>query len=285
MPSVPQHQQRAASLAASDKAGRVPSKNAKAAAQNMTKMPFDTIKNFIKMKESLSLENKKKLLYGLKLLKKKVQQEWTTGNVGGETDIGNPDNALVNEETPNTERNVVAKTFPEKGGVITKSNQDRGVQFAPKEIETINNFKKVITPTANDPWVIRYETTDGFGDNKTTVIKKHQQGNQFCFTAYTKHDKGYPEPKEEPKMPQKPPAAKGPLPQQKGKSPTGGLSKMPQQPTRTSMPVTGTPKKMMESDMPNDQIIVTKTIPFTDEIEGADILADFLRTLKSNQNL
>jgi hypothetical protein len=43
-------------------------------------------------------------------------------------------------------------------------------------------------PTHGDKFFIRYEITDGFGNNTTTVIKKLKEGNQFCWTAFSKYE-------------------------------------------------------------------------------------------------
>jgi hypothetical protein len=38
-------------------------------------------------------------------------------------------------------------------------------------------------------YYIKYETTDEFGNNNTTVIKKLKEGNQFCWTAFSKYER------------------------------------------------------------------------------------------------
>lgn len=56
-------------------------------------------------------------------------------------------------------------------------------------------------PTHADKFFMRYELTDDFGNNTTTVIKKLKEGNQFCWTAFSKYEsaeeEGNPESKEE----------------------------------------------------------------------------------------
>lgn len=256
MPSISRKQQRAAQIAGTMKAGRFPASKAGTAVQSMAKMPMDTLIHFMKMKESLSVEEKKKLLYGLKLWKKKIAKE-------NAMTLSPQEPMWISEEEPNVERNVIAKTFTTNGDFDPFVNQNRGIQFAPKEIEAIRNFKKIVSPTAQDPFFVRFEGTDNFGNNTTTVIKKHRQGNQLTFTAFTKHDKVQPKPKPKPEIPpQKTPSRKTPS------------TPMINKPIKPSMPAL-----KEEETMPENQITITKTITFQDETKGADILADFLRKL------
>lgn len=43
-------------------------------------------------------------------------------------------------------------------------------------------------PTETTRYYIKYETTDEFGNNNTTVIKKLKEKNQFCWTAFSKYE-------------------------------------------------------------------------------------------------
>lgn len=43
-------------------------------------------------------------------------------------------------------------------------------------------------PTQRDKFFVKYESTDDFGNNDTTVIKKLKEGNMFCWTAFSKHE-------------------------------------------------------------------------------------------------
>lgn len=44
-------------------------------------------------------------------------------------------------------------------------------------------------PTETTRYYIKYETTDEFGNNNTTVIKKLKEGSQFCWTAFSKYER------------------------------------------------------------------------------------------------
>lgn len=43
-------------------------------------------------------------------------------------------------------------------------------------------------PTIGDKFLTKYELTDDFGNNTTTVIKKLKEGGQFCWTAFSKYE-------------------------------------------------------------------------------------------------
>lgn len=44
-------------------------------------------------------------------------------------------------------------------------------------------------PTETTRYYIKYETTDSFGNNNSTVIKKLKEGGQFCWTAFSKYER------------------------------------------------------------------------------------------------
>ena len=210
------------------------------------------IKRLKLLKESMSEEQKKKLLVGLRRYKEEY-----TGNVGGETDIANADNLQTNENEftsgeSKPEPKAVAKTFDTKADFDSYVNQRRGIEMTPKEqqsfvtelaqtpmaqptaakpsqpsqpsnqpskpddedVTVADNIRvtKSITftddtqgaqilsqliaqlglqndqPTQRDKFFVKYESTDDFGNNDTTVIKKLREGNMFCWTAFSKHE-------------------------------------------------------------------------------------------------
>jgi len=196
----------------------------------LTEAKLSRLRNIVNMKEQLTDEQKRKLLIGLKKLKEEY-----TGNTGGETDITNPDN-LVSEEIP-TERNVIAKTFDTKSDFDSYVNQHRGIEFTPKEQQSIINYKNS-KPTQHDKYFVKYETTDDFGTNDTTVIKKLKEGGQFCWTAFAKHERADEE-----------------------AEPEGNVAE--QETSEDELTV-------------NDPIRITKSVTFINDVDGANVLSDFL---------
>jgi len=197
-------------------------------------------RNIIKMKECLSPDGKKKMLKLLKYFKQLAKEEYT-GNPGGETDIANPDYLL--EDAPTPQQNVVAKTFDTRADFDSYIAQSRGIEMTPKEQQSILAYKNA-KPTQQDKFFVKYESTDSFGTNNTTVIKKLKEANQFCWTAFSKHERAEDEGKPEEEKPE--------------------LTE--QEPSENEVTV-------------SDQIRITKSITFTNDVEGASILIDFLRKL------
>jgi len=201
------------------------------------------IQRFIKAKECLNEEGKKKLLRALRLYKELQEPMWVS-----EDAMDKP------------ERSVVAKTFDTKADFDSYVNQRRGIEMTPKEQQSILNYSEA-KPTQRDKFFVKYETTDDFGNNDTTVIKKLKEGNQFCWTAFSKHEtaeeEGKPEGAEEPALAEVAPTPSTP-------------SNVPPQDDMSG-----------EDEMTvDDPIRITKTITFVDDNEGANVLADFLQKLE-----
>jgi len=273
MPATSSKQANAAKLAGAVKAGKFPASKAGDAVKSMSKMPMDKLKHFMKVKESLSLEDKKKLLKALKLAK-----ECKSCGCGVTEDI-----------IDTTERNAIAKEFNVDGDFDAYINRHRGIEMTPKEQQAILGYRQ--KPTQSDKFLVKYEKTDDWGNNSTTVIKKLKEGNQFCWVAFAKNENDNVE--------EKPEAAPEP-------SPKGGGDEMPMQeampmpskpstpsgakPTPTAKPTgkpapakAATPKPAMPAtpvEEPEPPIRIVKTITFTDDIKGADILSDLLNSGK-----
>lgn len=268
MPFVPQTQSKSAQIAAAEKLGRIPSNVARQSTATLSKRPMELYQKYLKMKEGMTQEEKRELLIGLRKMKE------------NDASISPQEPMWISEEQPNAERNVIAKTFTQEGDFDPFVNKNRGIQFAPKELDTIAIFKDTVAPSSQDPFMVRFETTDDFGNNTTTVVKKHRQGDQFVFTAFAKHDSSRPEPEPEPEAPPpgKPQQPEKPQMGGKGSQPQAGGQK-PAMGSKPSQPPMPSLKELAMGKSPENQITVTKTITFQDEIDGADILADFLRTL------
>ncbi len=159
----------------------------------------------------------------------------------------------------------VANTFHVKNEWSKYIKPYIGQPLSPKELEALQNYeeKKPTTTARTEIW---YNSTDEFGISKTTVIKKMKDGGQFSYTAFQKQEK--PTPDEE----------KG-AEDQEMKMNVGGPPEMPQgeMPPGSPTPPTETPEK--EEKAEKDDITVTKSILFKDDIKGAAVLVDFLKKL------
>jgi len=266
MPAQSSKQANAAKLAGAVKAGKFPASKAGSSVKSMAKMPMDKLKHFMKMKEQMTDEQKRRLLVGLRKLKEQ------TGNIGGTTDIPADGNLTVAENEFTSGDNqpsakVIAKTFDTEADFDSYVNQRRGIEMTPKELQSVSvmaeatipqqaqqplatpqpaapkapprpqsptpkpkqnpqpeeqpddttaddkirvqksntfmddtqgadilsNFLSELElsqekPTAGDKFFLRYEFTDDFGNNTTTIIKKLKEGNQFCWTAFSKYE-------------------------------------------------------------------------------------------------
>lgn len=137
--------------------------------------------------------------------------------------------------------NPIAKEFTKTGIYEQYTQKFVGLPFSQKELESINNYTDV-KPSKIDKNQVRYESSDQFNNNTTTVIKKLREGSQFSYTSFTKYSQT-----------------------QKEKNPEQQNAE--QQPTVTPV-----------GPQPED-IIVAKSIAFTDDISGSKILSDFIRKL------
>ncbi len=158
------------------------------------------LKHFTKMKESLSLEGKRKLLKALKLIK----ECGGTGNMGGNTDIINADNLIgENEYTARAKpkKESIATTYITTGNFKGYADQRRGTEILPKESDVINSGIVKYASITPDKFSIEYKNSDGLENNTDTIIKKVPEGREFCWMAFQKikraEDKG--EPTEAPK--------------------------------------------------------------------------------------
>lgn len=230
------------------------------------------------LKGKMTDEQKRRLLVGLR----KFKECGGTGNVGGETDIVNPDSMVAEDEftaATKPEPKVVAKTFDTDADFDSYIQQRRGIEMTPKEQQAILNWRDA-KPTQRDKFMVKYETTDEFGQNDTTVIKKLRDpdSGQFCWTAFSKHESAEDEGKPE---------------DEKGGEEMGGeeekglpglkeLAATPSTPSQPSgAPPEHTPSEPDDDDevTVGDKIRISKSITFADETQGADILANFIQAL------
>ncbi len=201
---------------------------------------LDKLKKLVKS-DKLTSEQRRKILISLKSLKEEY-----TGNIGGETDIANADNLMAEDNAVVGEKNIVAKTFDAQGDFDTYVNQHRGIEMTSKEQQSILGYKKT-KPNQQDKFFVKYETSDTFGNNATTVIKKLKEGNQFCYTAFAKT-------------------------QNSNDNQGSKLKELAPANIQAQ-------SKKQDTVTQNNPIRITKTITFADDSTGSELLSDFLLTL------
>lgn len=240
----------------------------KSSNKSMINISTSKLKQLREAAKLMTLEKKRKLLIGLK--------KYRNETIGGETDITYADNLSVDENeftsTTHQERNVISKTFDMKGDFDNYINQRRGIEITQKEQQAVINYAEA-KPIRVDRFFIKYETTDPFGNNESTVIKKLKEENQFCWTAFSKTESANKEEEEQPEGSEKPVPTKEPGIKEIAPIPSkpSGIPKQPVIPARNNK----------NANITIDNTIrITKSITFIDEIEGANILADFLETLE-----
>jgi hypothetical protein len=159
---------------------------------------------------------------------------------------------------------VVANTFNVKADWASYIKPYIGQPLSPKELEALGNFKEK-QPTTIARTEIWYKTTDSFSASHTTVIKKMKDSGQFSFTAFQKQEQASPENDKAKEMEQQ-------------SEPTGMDAGSPELPQDGESPEMPSPEPKKEEPK-KDDIIITKSILFKDDIKGASILIDFLKKL------
>lgn len=216
------------------------------------------------------------------------------------------------------ETDVVVKEFNVEGKFEEYVKRYLGQKLSEKEMEAVNTFQDV-KPTKIDSTRIRYETTDEFKNNTTTIVKKLREGSDFVYVAFTKYGKvekqdqqqgnagdlggrmggppsmfehvkkepqiylNYPEPSKPFLMEQGPMDPLGaPMAPGAPGAPMAPMSPPPPMPSpTTTAPMTGMTKTpdQRKKEMGIDDILVRKSTTFKDEIKGGAILAEFLKKL------
>lgn len=203
------------------------------------------VKRLRALKSRMSEEQKQKLLVGLRKMREDLGENPVDGNMLTTEDEFT--GTGVTGASSNIEPKVIAKTFDTNSDFDSYVNQRRGIEMTPKEMTAIANYRDA-QPTRQDRFFVQFETTDGFGNNETTIIKKLKEGGQFCWTAFTKNENA------EDKT---------------------GKEKMQEQGEDQ-----GKDQGQSEDEMTvDDPIRISKSLTFTDETQGADILANFIVAL------
>ncbi len=182
---------------------------------------------------------------------------------------------------------AVASTFHKKEEWAKYVRMYVGQPLSPKEIESLGNFKDK-KPTKIARTEIWYNTSDSFGISRTTVVKKMKDSGQFSFVAFQKQERAEPEAQKQPDtgglgglpadlgMPSS--VGAGPAPMGTTMAPIAEASPPPTS-TPQDAPTSPSPEQKQKEEEEKDDIIVTKSILFNDDIKGAAILVEFLKKL------
>ncbi len=166
---------------------------------------------------------------------------------------------------------AVSNTFHVKADWATYIKPYIGQPFSPKELEALDNFKEK-KPTTIARTEIWYNTTDSFGISHTTVIKKMKDSGQFSYTAFSKQESPTPDEEksadDQSSSPDMGMNVGGPTNEPQGQLPPGA----PTPPSTEEQPD-------QQEKAEKDDIIVTKSVLFKDDIKGASILIEFLKKL------
>ncbi len=168
------------------------------------------------------------------------------------------------EEENDATTDIVSSTFHVKENWSKYIKSYIGQPFSQKELESLETFKEK-SPSTVSRTEIWYKTTDTFSISKTTVIKKMKDSGQYSFSSFQKQEKPSPEDKK-PNNNLEPPS----------------VGENPEMPQGSSSPGTPIPPEQQEEkpeEKEKEDIIVTKSILFKDDIKGASILVEFLKKI------
>lgn len=166
--------------------------------------------------------------------------------------------SYINEDDSNS--NAIAKTFNVKDNYEQYVKKHLGQPISQKELEAVDNFQEA-KPTKIERTQIRYEKTDEFSNGLTVVIKKMKDNNQFSYNAFSKHTKPETEPEQSETTPSDDTSSDS--------QSSGPGAPAPSEPPTVTPPTNDN----------KDDIIISKSILFSDDIKGGAILSDFLKKL------
>ncbi len=190
---------------------------------------------------------------------------------------------MMNEDEEGQEQtDPTSNTFTVKEKWATYIKPYIGQPLSPKELDALGNFKEK-KPTTIARTEIWYNTTDSFGISHTTIIRKMKDSGQFSYTSFQKQERSIPDDKEKEQEKQintnsigEPENGIGDSSNLGGGPPESPQGELP--PGSTTPPSSSKPSEP-EQQEEKDDITVTKSILFKDDIKGAAILVDFLKKL------
>ncbi len=160
-------------------------------------------------------------------------------------------NILKEVRIQESETNPIAKQFTVDDDYEKYVKKYIGQPFLAKELEALHTFQGA-KPQKVDRTEIRFETSDEFGNTNTIVIKKLKDSGQFSFNAFSKHEQ------------------------------VNDSEDETQEPavTEPTAPIdSSTPTPDPTSQDTKDEITISKSLLFKDDIKGGSILSDFLKKL------
>jgi len=171
------------------------------------------------------------------------------------------------------EDNAVASNFVKDGDFDIFVNQFRGIQLTSKEKLAAQNFDKDLdeeTKPNVDNFNITVDTSDDFGNNTHAVIKKLQEKGQFVWTAFIKTSSANTDASAETE-----PGGDSPLKEVGEPQPQAP----PASPAQKTPPVSD-PTSTEEPSVEKGKVTIKKSIPFSNDTEGARILNLFLKQIE-----
>ncbi len=242
MPSKSIKQQRFFNLVKNAKHNPNAPENLKKVANSMSDSDIDDFANHI-----VELKTKKAILSIIK-------------------DIYQPISNINEMDFGDNKTDIITKTFHVKEEWSKYIKRFIGQPLSPKELNALGNFKEK-QPSTIGRTEIWYNTTDTFGTSKTTNIKKMKDSGQFSFTAFQKNERPTPE---------------GETGNEEMVSEENDLEDSPEISQDQSSTGTENPPEDVNNKtekLEKDDIIVTKSVLFKDDIKGAAILVEFLKKL------
>jgi hypothetical protein len=203
---------------------------------------------------------------------------------------------LQEDDEEQADIEAIADQFPVQENWAKYIKPYVGQPLSSKELDALGNFKEKqpVTTARTEIW---YKSKDNMGLTHTTVIRKMKDSGQFSYIAFQKQKS----PETPPENPQDKTNTDGQEPEMGGlggldgglgglggggepQPEMGGLGGPPEAPQGEAPPGSTNPppaqqQQAKEKAEGKENIIVTKSILFKDDIKGAAILIDFLKNL------
>lgn len=183
------------------------------------------------------------------------------------------------EESDESDKSIepVSDQWPEKKDWATYIKPFVGQPISEMELNALNTFKENDgkEPVSKKRTEIWYKGVDKMGKSKTTVIKKMKDSGQFSYLSCQLIEEPEPQDSNNQGM------DSGGFGDMGGLPPLQEVDGMPPTDNAGIAPSSETPDQQKEKDVEaeKENILVTKSILFKDDIKGAAILVSFLKKL------